>query len=1234
MIYLILVPVILVIALQSRSVSSKDTHSSTIHSNMNVDVFLDNDSQPMLGRGDPEYKTLPPLLYSLEDTFHVTTDTPLDNFQHNVSSTTITTQDEKQQGQTPSTRQESNYNRLNLSTGNLTSCFLLNEHLYFSAIEGQLTLNYTTRPAGVAREHTCHVTVTAPIDYVFYVKVRFLKCRLDSRRFTFDVLDEGGSRTRRLFDTWHAYLRFLHVPPDIHTFTNKAAFRYKVSDVYSPLHMRVSFVAVSSSEGPQLEVIQTSPMAGYIQTPGFDGTSRHPLIIESWARVDVPEGHAVMLSRGFTQIEKDGQGKLSHCYKVQIFQISSLTKTQVWDYCSLQYFRPTVLDARAVEAYASIDMDNNPAAWFRLMFSFHNHSQVPQKLPDGKWNCSVPYWTEFQHHFPCDLVRDCEGGEDEIHCPYTTPRCGPGYVTAGGSCFLFVSVPSDVRISWDDASNECQRRGLQLASLNTPTEWDDVTRFTKKIDLQPRSWRIYIGLRSAHPSLPIIDFLCEKKVVTPDDLSVNQRRQKIRLPVPETRLTMENFVTCPNNHTTHIFLACDANSDCLGKGYGPFYTCDASMTPLPPSLACASGMEFVPYTLVCDHRSDCGDGSDEDFCVFKDCDRMLGQCVASDNACDMAEQCMNGADENQCSTTLADGTDLHPPAELIFDKTGTFATELSTFPSLQQLHLSGILMQQLNSTVLSMFPNVMTLNLSGTSVDRVLGVGFQSLPQLSVLDLRGCPLTVFPRTLFEKLDKLHSVSADHFTICCQDVLPPDFNLLQCLAPNDEISSFEGGNYSFGVTIWLNFFLFSFVGLGQLFIQVSVDRHNLLTVDTNHMREIAQVQSYLYGRQVQPPFYRLQVQPPFYRLQVQPPFYRRQVQAPFYRRQVQAPFYRRQVQAPFYRRQVQPPFYRRQVQAPFYRRQVQAPFYRRQVQSPLYRRQVQPPFYRRQHPSFLKRQFRAKKKLQEPQGRTLFWLKINLTSVPESERPQLEVIFVSLTQGFVQTPGWDGQTPYQPLVDSWARVDVPKHHVVMVTIVNLDSVVQFEHVTLYAGNTTDDHRVWRTEHSYSTSHFYHSPAPRVLNTSALHVHFNSKAGFSGKTGWRLHFSFHNHSFLPQQLNDGRWNCSVPHWTDFQQHFPCNLVSDCDGGQDEAACPYSTGHCGQGRLTAGGKCLLYVTSQRSITWEEAAKECLRRDARLASLKTPEEWRDVISLLEWGHPDYVYIGLRTSSARLPQM
>jgi hypothetical protein len=101
-----------------------------------------------------------------------------------------------------------------------------------------------------------------------------------------------------------------------------------------------------------------------------------------------------------------------------------------------------------------------------------------------------------------------------------------------------------------------------------------------------------------------------------------------------------SLMTCPAGHVTHNFLSCDRHSACWWRaeddGSQEHTTsraaragfrdvegerCRAAMEdgPLPPSLPCRDGAGSVPYTLVCDHRADCWDNNDEDFCVFPPC---------------------------------------------------------------------------------------------------------------------------------------------------------------------------------------------------------------------------------------------------------------------------------------------------------------------------------------------------------------------------------------------------------------------------------------------------------------------------------------------------------------------------------------------------------------------------------------------------------------------------------------
>ena len=122
-------------------------------------------------------------------------------------------------------------------------------------------------------------------------------------------------------------------------------------------------------------------------------------------------------------------------------------------------------------------------------------------------------------------------------------------------------------------------------------------------------------------------FLCEVPPVVSDD--VNNTASHVT--VSENMLFPDNpnftrsefpfkVESCPDGHVTHEMFACNVPSACWVDAVTTSRSCRSSLQPLPPSFTCTTGQDDVPYTLVCDHRPDCKDSSDESFCDFTPCD--------------------------------------------------------------------------------------------------------------------------------------------------------------------------------------------------------------------------------------------------------------------------------------------------------------------------------------------------------------------------------------------------------------------------------------------------------------------------------------------------------------------------------------------------------------------------------------------------------------------------------------
>jgi hypothetical protein len=117
---------------------------------------------------------------------------------------------------------------------------------------------------------------------------------------------------------------------------------------------------------------------------------------------------------------------------------------------------------------------------------------------------------------------------------------------------------------------------------------------------------------------------------------------------------------CPKGHVT-FFLSCDPSMNCLTESY--VYECETEPGNRVPMFTCDKETVTIPFTLVCDHHDDCGDGSDEYRCMFQRCHGFActnRQCIDVQQLCDGQQDCVTGEDEENCPLTRKS----NPPASL------------------------------------------------------------------------------------------------------------------------------------------------------------------------------------------------------------------------------------------------------------------------------------------------------------------------------------------------------------------------------------------------------------------------------------------------------------------------------------------------------------------------------------------------------------------------------------------
>ena len=96
-------------------------------------------------------------------------------------------------------------------------------------------------------------------------------------------------------------------------------------------------------------------------------------------------------------------------------------------------------------------------------------------------------------HLTCNLVSECEGGEDEEDCGYST--CGQGGFVVNGTCYVLQGMFRNIVKTFSKARAVCNAAPhSRLACLKSKQKFENVERFFRSTLMQPLD--LFIGLSS------------------------------------------------------------------------------------------------------------------------------------------------------------------------------------------------------------------------------------------------------------------------------------------------------------------------------------------------------------------------------------------------------------------------------------------------------------------------------------------------------------------------------------------------------------------------------------------------------------------------------------------------------------------------------------------------------------------------------------------------------------------
>ncbi|XP_025113533.1 uncharacterized protein LOC112575741 [Pomacea canaliculata] len=224
--------------------------------------------------------------------------------------------------------------------------------------------------------------------------------------------------------------------------------------------------------------------------------------------------------------------------------------------------------------------------------------------------------------------------------------------------------------------------------------------------------------------------------------------------------------------------------------------------------------------------------------------------------------------------------------------------------------------------------------------------------------------------------------------------------------------------------------------------------------------------------------------------------------------------------------------------------------------------------------------------------------MNITTLPETSRPQFEIIFNSSTSGKIEMKNWRTYEPSPPFVKTSVLLQAPDDHIVVVHFI-------LHRYICWGYDKTRDHVTFRTENNTVTNELCQSPtnvcSALVFHSGWVLIEFFSYEMFSAEV-LTITFEFHHISQPPAALSGDRWNCSVSDWPEMWQGVPCIFVFDCYDREAEVGCWQGDGTFRQGIVQVDGRCI--GISQADVTqssWYHESQWCQQRGGQLVSLST---------------------------------